>query len=102
MTVHRGWVHMANDEWSSHEDGRIMGRLAREFLERYQSLNDDDNAVVVTVYEHGGWWLSYALIDGECVIVGTANDMARPSERVREFWDRFGGADTAYLETVRR
>lgn len=87
------YVHMADHEWS---DKFNLFDVAREdVFDKYPDLDD----LVVTVYEHGGWFLAF-IRDG--TIVDTANDAARMSEKAREFWQRTRGAKWAHLPSIRR
>ena len=97
-TVHRLWVHMADDEWSSQEDGRKMDNLAREYAAQYA-----ERPMTVTIHEHGGWWLSF-LFDGkhDGMIVGTANDMARFSPEKEAIIDNLRKLKTNFLGSIRR
>lgn len=73
-------VHLADDEWSSQENGQLMANVAQETLRRFPQID------FVEVYEHGGWFLSY---DRTGNIIGTANDMAGPNLHRQAFWEQF-------------
>lgn len=62
----------------------------------------DKQPLTVQVYEHAGWWLQYAMIDGEAVVVGTANDAASMSPAVRAFHDKYRHATITMLPGIRR
>jgi hypothetical protein len=73
-------VKMASHEYQSNTD---MDKIASDIL-----LADDyDPAypLVVSVYEHAGWWLEYALVEGKVRVVGSANDGAKWSGPVVDF-----------------
>jgi len=97
--VYRLWVHLARDEWSSDEGGRKMENVAKE----YAALHGCRRPLLVTVHEHGGWWLSY-LFDGrnDGLVVGTANDRARMSEEALAAGRRYKDARPEYIDDIRR
>ena len=70
-------IHLARGEYGN----ELMATVAGETLRA-------DLADIVTVHEHGGWWLQYARDhDGQILIVGTANDAAvqsHPQQRLRD------------------
>lgn len=73
-------IKMADDEWTSNTD---MTKLAADFL-----YNDDGNPAypaIVSVYEHAGWSLGFALISGKVRVVASANDRAQWSSDVEWF-----------------
>ncbi len=70
------YVHLADNEYSSHQGGRIMENVAKEMF-RYFTTELGYPRLEVEVVEHGGWHLRYALDkDGEPMIIGSANDGA--------------------------
>ena len=75
-------VKLADNEWGS----ELMQQRARHELTAgvYAHLPN----LAVHVDEHAGWWLTWALVDGEMVCVGTANDMAVMDGKAKEFWAR--------------
>ena len=80
MKCYRVWIHLAHDEWNND----VMQRVAEE----YAAANADKRPLIVKVYEHGGWWLSYLfgakdIPDG--TICGTANDAATLRPDVMRF-----------------
>lgn len=81
MPLHT-YIQLADDEWE-HDYKRpysIMKFVAEEELK--------DGAYVVEVREHTGWWLRYAMINGEVKIIGSANDQAAFNDQgVRNFWE---------------
>lgn len=89
-------VQMADDEWSSQEIGGIMDRIAKEILTGKNPPN------IVTVQEHGGWFLQYAMIDGKIEIVGTANGSAFFTDRIKEYRESIFNAKFTYLPRIER
>lgn len=86
--VHRCYVRIGDGEYGNDKMTELAKRVFLRFpKEQYPNL-------IVTVNEHGGWWLSY-LRDG--TIVGTANDLATLSERARAFGERVKDYGTEYL-----
>ncbi len=109
MTVYRVWIWMASNEYSGHENGGIMERIAREALMRHRDKITPTSSVIVEVQEHGGWWLHYTVNPDtltpadKLVIVGTANDCANLSAEAKRWGERWKGATTGgVLESVRR
>ncbi len=109
MTVYRIWIWMKSSEYSGHENGGIMERLAREALQRHADKIGRDSCVIVEVQEHGGWWLHYTVNPDtlnpadKLVIVGTANDTASLSAEAKRWGERCRGAACGgVLESVRR
>lgn len=92
-------VHMARNEWSKDRQGRLMEELAFHYTEINKDKIGPDDDILVEVWEHGGWWVAYNKA-GLCV--GSANDAAHWSDEVRQWWDRYRGAEQVYLGTVRR
>lgn len=83
---------------ASHEYGNdIMLQVARE---QFQCHKDKEN-LRITVYEQGGWYLSYGFIDGEVMVVASANDRAIFSPSVDSYWKRLMGAKWG-MSVVRR
>lgn len=89
-TLYVGRVYLASNEWSD-----AMGKARDEYFARYPEYP----LMVVTVHEHGGWWLQY-LRDG--TIVGTANDAARLSDKAEAFRELVKGLPVEYLPEQRR
>ncbi len=100
QTVGRLWVHMADNEWSSHENGQIMLNLAKHYAAQLNNMRP----LIVTVHEHGGWWLCYLFCEGypEGLIVGTANDAAHLSADALRFGEEYKNAKSEHLGTIRR
>lgn len=78
--VHRACLDLADDEWGN----ELMGRVAREYADQHREAWP----LIVCVYEHAGWFLSYlfgapGVEDG--AICGTANDGASLSRAVLAF-----------------
>jgi hypothetical protein len=76
--VRHHYVHLADNEWQSNTD---MREIAQAHIEEHGPA-DPDSILVVTVYEHAGWSLTYALLDNEVTVIGSANDAARYSDDV--------------------
>lgn len=95
-TVHVLRVHLADHEWGN----RLMELVAEEAL--LDPAHAGRHPLVVTVHEHGGWWLSFALIDGRPSVVYTANDAAAFAGKQREFREAAYRADWQYLPEVWR
>jgi hypothetical protein len=73
-------VHLGDNEWGSD----LMMRVAAGVMGSPAYAGKEP--LVVTVHEHAGWWLQFAMVDGHLTIVGTANDRARfagPGENFR-------------------
>lgn len=94
-TIYRLSVHLAENEWASQENGNKMWNVAKNYFNKWPALEN----MIVTVYEHAGWWLSY-LRDG--TIVGTANDMATLSEKAMQWGEVNKLLPVKYLSTIRR
>jgi hypothetical protein len=93
--MHRLWVHMADHEWGN----RKMDSLALEYAARHANKRP----LIITVHEHGGWWLSYLFDDQHHgLIVGTANDMARLSPAATAAGERYKDYEPAYSGCYRR
>jgi hypothetical protein len=64
------YVYLADNEWGNETMGRVAEQIARE--------HHDKPNLLITVYEHGGWFLEWFVeAPGKLVVVGTTNDMAR-------------------------
>lgn len=101
MVVTEIVVQMARDEWSSHENGRIMERLAREQFK----ASDEPGILIVTVQEHGGWWLRYVWDTEKQDVAcwGTANDLCRHFPDITDaIRARFADATLGEYRTIRR
>lgn len=85
-------VKLARHEWGV----ELMNRIAQSVIE------DLGAGVVVEVWEHGGWWLCYTWLEGHTVVVGSANDQAAWSPRVKAFWDRANSEEWEYLPEINR
>jgi hypothetical protein len=80
-------VRLASDEWG-HE---LMWRVADETMTADASLD------AVHVIEHGGWHLMF---NRDGLVVGTANDNCRLSDRVLQWGQGFSGIE--YVGSVSR
>jgi hypothetical protein len=95
--VHRLWVFMASDEWGN----ELLHKLAAEYLAQHL----DKPNLVVSVHEHGGWYLDFTHAkpgSNGPILVGTANDTATPSPERRRFWERVNGLPEVYVDSIRR
>lgn len=92
-------VKMADHEYES--ASLRMDDLARE---QFTIHHDKMEHLMVTVNEHAGWFLSYAMVDGIMVIVETANDAATVTPERRQFWSRINNCEHKWnrLPTVNR
>lgn len=88
-------VHLAGNEWGN----ATMLRLATEAL---TSRKRPAGIEVVTVFEHGGWWLEYALVNGAVCVVNSANGGARFSPDVEKWHAERAGRKWESLGTIRR
>lgn len=88
-------IKMANGEYDSNTP---MKEIAREAFAMYAHVEN----LVVSVREHAGWYLSWAMVDGEMVVVETANDSARMSAAARKFYARVANMELNYLPAVDR
>jgi hypothetical protein len=79
MNEAREWIEYC----LPHEYGNeaMQRRASRRFTQ-------DESIDIVTVYEHGGWHLSW---NRDMTIVGTANDMATLNPKAYEWAKRFSG-----------
>ena len=79
MTAYRVFIHLAGNEWGN----ELMRRVADQYAAQCEK-----RPLVVKVYEHAGWDLSYLYgapgID-EGTICGTANDAASLAPAVVAF-----------------
>jgi hypothetical protein len=96
LTVYALYIHLADNEWGN----ATMDELAREALE--DPKHPDKQPLVVTVHEHAGWFLCYAKLDGEILVVGSANDGAAYYGKVAEFRARVRSARWENIGSIRR
>lgn len=94
-------VHLAPheyDRWEPGEQYGLMQRIARDLLYA------NDGPDIVTVYEHGGWYLTFSLLPytREFATVGTANDLWQPEEKIRQFWQTINAGTLHHLPAIRR
>jgi len=88
--MNRVYIHLGPKEYGN----ELMNRVARQAFETYPTADK------VTVYEHGGWWLSYRR---DMEVVGTANDCAVFSEDVHDWWKQWPrGSRYVNLADIRR
>lgn len=95
--ITRQCIHLASNEWGS----GLMDEIAGAHFEQYEG---DKEALILEVYEHGGWYLTYGWIAGRIRIVGSANDAARFDPEIKEFWERNNSSvcDGLYVASIRR
>ncbi len=94
------FIFLADNEWGS----ELMEKVAKERLTQMKDEYPGD-ICIVTVYEHAGWFLSYAFIDGysdNMRVVGTANDGARFDGPVDAFRQKYWPARHTSLPEIRR
>lgn len=68
--LHAVEVHLAENEWGN----ELMRDVALATFADPKYADIDE--LIVTVYEHAGWWLSYARTRGGILVVSSANDSA--------------------------
>lgn len=81
-TLYLQEVHLAPNEWGAETMITVANAHLNTARGRY---------CVITVHEHGGWWLQFTRIEGETICIGSANNLARWSvlvEKYRQFLDR--------------
>lgn len=88
-------VYLAGNEWGN----ETMLRFATEAL---TSRKRPAGIEVVTVMEHGGWWLEYSLIGGAVTVVNSANGGACYSSEVEKWHADRTGRKWESLGTIRR
>jgi hypothetical protein len=89
-TMNRVFIHLGTKEYGN----QIMETVARETFAAYTTADK------VTIYEHGGWWLSYRR---DMQVVGTANDCAVFSDDIKDWWRQWPrGTDYVNLADIRR
>ena len=76
-----------------------MVEIARITFDKFRG---DKSRLLVEVYEHAGWFLSFAFIDGNVRCVSSANDAARFGEEVKEFWRRYNTEKNKKFVNIRR
>lgn len=86
------YVYLASDEWGN----EIMQQVADETLDKM-----NHPLACVCVYEHAGWYLEYARVDGRTVCIGTANDMAKLSEPALRYHALIRGLEVKVTSTRR-
>jgi hypothetical protein len=94
--LHTLRIRLADDEWGN----ELMTQLAAESLAdphygTYQPL-------VVSVFEHAGWWLEFALLEDRTTAVASANDLAMFREAAGRFRDQFHNASVTLVGNIRR
>ena len=92
--IHKLYIHLGAKEYGN----ELMREVALEQLQKYPA----EANLVVHVTEHGGWFLAWTLIDGQMVVVDTANDGAILSPAAKQFWETHRTSEVKMLETIRR
>jgi hypothetical protein len=89
-------IYLADDEWGN----KLMTQLADEALAdpRYAACQP----LVVAVYEHGGWWLEFALLDGSTTEVASANDLAVFHGAAQAFREQYCNGSVTMVGGIRR
>lgn len=64
-------VHLSREEWGN----ELMDKIANEVYEAHKDKAGDVPLVII-VYEHAGWSLGYAMIEGKLQTCYSANDAA--------------------------
>jgi len=93
---HRLLIYLADDEWGN----KLMTQLADEALAdpRYAAYQP----LVVSVYEHAGWWLEFALLEGHVTVVASANDLAVFHGAALAFRERYYDGSPTIVGDIRR
>jgi len=92
MSFPMEYVYLADNEWGSD----FMIKVAEDTLDRM-----NHPLAAVCVYEHAGWYLEYARVDGRTVCIGTANDMAKLSEPALRYHALIRGLEVKVTSTRR-
>jgi hypothetical protein len=92
-------IFLADDEWGN----ETMQRIAEETFLAWS----DPSELVLTVYEHAGWSMTFRCYpNGRVDVVSSANDMAVCSPEQRNFWEEYNHAyrekRVRYLNAIRR
>jgi hypothetical protein len=91
-------IHLAEDEWGN----TLMQEIAESAIAEWRGPGE----LVVEVYEHAGWFLTFARINGRIACVSSANDCARFDQQIRQFWSDYNSAykwlKVDYAPSVRR
>lgn len=77
-------IFMADDEWGN----RLMQQIAETAIAEWRGPGE----LVVEVWEHGGWHLTFARINGRIDCVSSANESARFDDQIRQFWSDYNSA----------
>ena len=90
------WVHLGENEWGN----ETMERVANEMAD---SRFADVRPLLLTVYEHGGWFLQFFYDDRHrALCVGTANDCARFQSEAVAVIESIRRLPPKYLGSIRR
>jgi len=91
-------IHMTDDEWGN----ELMLELATEAIQAFTGPGE----LVVEVHEHGGWFLTFARINGKIECVSSANDCAQFTQKITQFWSDYNSAGKwlkiSYARPIRR
>jgi len=96
LEFHKLLIHLADDEWGN----ELMARLAAEALANpsYAAFQP----LVVSVYEHAGWWLEFTLLEGCTAVVASANDGAEFHGAAQAFRERYCNGSVTMVGDIRR
>lgn len=94
--LYKLYIHLADDEWGN----ALMRQVAEEALAdpQYQAYQP----LVVSVYEHAGWALEFALLDGRATVVSSANDLAVFHGAAARFRENYHDASIQFAGSIRR
>lgn len=94
--LYKLYIHLADDEWGN----AFMHQVAAEALAdpKYQAFQP----LVVSVYEHAGWALEFALLDGRPTVVSSANDLAVFQGAAARFRQEYHDASLRFAGAIRR
>jgi hypothetical protein len=82
-------IHLADDEWGN----SLMQEIAETAIANWKGPGE----LVVEVYEHAGWHLAWARIDGQITCVSSANDCAQFPKKIKQFWSDFNRCEREKL-----
>ena len=82
-------IHMADGEWGN----TLMQEIAESAINEWRGYGH----LVVEVWEHGGWHLTFAAINGVLTCVSSANDCAQFDQKIKQFWSDFNCAERAKM-----
>ena len=82
-------IFMADDEWGN----ELMREIAETAIAQWRGPGE----LVVEVWEHGGWHLTFARINGVTTCVSSANDCAQFDQKIKQFWSDFNQCERSKL-----